>query len=67
MPVITSINHISNSGGLVIEEGPHVVDNLVVWFAIDNREGLVRKLCDNLVKGDHHRFDVKVSGIVTLG
>ena len=42
--VINSTQILCNDGGVVIEEGPHVVDDMVVWFFIYHWEVLVQKL-----------------------
>ena len=65
--VINSTHSSSKYGGVSIEEGPHVMDALVVWFAVDHREGLVHKICNDLVKIECHCFDLKVSYIGALG
>ena len=43
------------------------MNDLVVGFAYDHREGLVCKLCGNLVNGEGHRFDLKSSDFGSLG
>ena len=52
---------------VAVEEDTNVLGDMVVRFAVDHREVIVRKLHDNLVKRDHHRFYLKVSGILVLG
>ena len=43
------------------------MDDLVDWLDFDHREGLVRKLLDDLVNGEHHHSDAKGSGFGALG
>ena len=67
VPVITSTQCRCKGGGLTVEEGPHVIYALLVGFYPDNREGLVWKLCDNLVIRECHIIDRKVSDYKALG
>ena len=59
MPVIYSIQNCSKGGGVYMEEGPHVVEDILVWFYINQWEGFVRKIHDNLVNGEIYLFRCK--------
>ena len=65
--MINSTQQIILCGDVSVEEDTNVLGDMVVRFAVDHREVIVRKLHDNLVKRDHHRFYLKVSGILVLG
>ena len=54
-------------GGITVEEGPHAVDNIVFWFTLEYREGLVQKLYEHLVKMERHFCVVKGYGFEALG
>ena len=56
--MLTSSQRHSKGGVISVEVGPHVMDNIVVWFFFDRWEVLVRKRCKILINGECHRFDV---------
>ena len=56
--MLTSSQRHSKGGVISVELGPHVMDNIVVWFFFDRWEVLVRKRCKILINGECHRFDV---------
>ena len=59
MDVITYIQICYKGGGISIQEVLHTVDALVVWFAIDQWGGILRKLREYLVDRKWNFFDVK--------
>ena len=59
MPVVSSPQCSRNGVGVTVEEVPHVVDDLVVGFSLEDREDLVRKLHSDLVHDKCHLIDVK--------
>ena len=65
--MITSIQRSCKCGEVTVEEDSHVMNDLVVGFAYDHREGLVCKLRGNLVNGEGHSFDLKSSDFGALG
>ena len=65
--VITSTHFSCKGVGVTAEEGPHVVEALLLGFSHDHREGLVWKICDFLVNGECHHFDVKGSNFGAFG
>ena len=48
-------------GGVNVEEGPHVVNALLVRLYLDDKEELVWKIHGNLVHGEFHLVDIKDS------
>ena len=65
--VIASDQSISKGGGVNVEEVPNIVDDLLVWFALNNRKGIVQKRFNNLVNGEPYYFGVKGSNFGALG
>ena len=51
----TSTQISCKGGGIATEKGQNVMDYLLFSFTFDNREGLVRKICDNFVIEEHYR------------
>ena len=54
-------------GGVTVEEGPHVVDALLVGLYLNDQENLVCKICRDLVHGECHIVDIKDSNFRALG
>ena len=67
MAVINSTHHNFKGVAISIHEGLLVVDALLVYFYISFWGGNLRKLCDNLVNGECHHFDVKGYGLGARG
>ena len=54
-------------GGFTVEEGPRVVDAMLVGLYLYDKENLVCKICRDLVHGECHIVDVKDSNFGALG
>ena len=67
MPLITSTQCSCKGGVVTADKGPHVVNDLVVGFSLDHREGLVWKICNYLVNSECHSLHVKGSNFGALG
>ena len=65
--VITSDQSRSKEKCVSVEEGTHDVDAIVVWFDANHWEGLLPKLCGDLVNRECHHFYVKCFGLGTPG
>ena len=65
--MVTSPQCSLKDGGVTIDEGPHVLDALVVGLSLNVWEDFVWKLCGDLVHSECHIVNVKDSDFGALG